>query len=68
MQTRSTFTVRIALFILLTTVVACSNTLTAPGPVAGQRATRDTTLYLADTLNCRSGYTIINGRVVCSEQ
>jgi hypothetical protein len=51
--------------VLLITTFACADSATAP-TLAGAKAARDTTTgFLGDTLNCRSGYAIIDGRVVC---
>lgn len=45
--------------------VACADSSTAPQP-AGARAARDTTGFIAgDTLQCRSGWIIDQGRYVC---
>ncbi len=50
--------------VLLVALTACVDTLTAP-PTPGKRALRDTTAVEGDPSLCRSGYHIINGRVVC---
>lgn len=48
--------------------VACVDSPTSP-QVTGKRALRDTTVIIGtDTVTCRSGFHIVNGRVVCSEQ
>ena len=66
--TSRTLIFRFALFAALTSVAACADSLTSPS-ARSHRATRDTVPpNLADTLNCRGGYTIVNGRVVCNEQ
>lgn len=60
---------RVVLFAALTTLAACADSMTSPRPVAGRRAGRDTVPpNLGDTINCHSGYMIIGGRVVCSDQ
>jgi hypothetical protein len=53
--------------ILVVSAVACADSSTAPQPV-GARAPRDTSGFIAgDTLECRSGWVINQGRYVCSE-
>jgi hypothetical protein len=51
--------------IALVSVVACADSPTQP-TVPGARAARDTIPPIeGDTLDCRSGWTVINGRYVC---
>jgi hypothetical protein len=61
--------VRLALVIAALAATACADVMTEPSRAPnGARAHRDTTVgELADTLNCRSGWVIMNGRVVCDE-
>ena len=47
--------------------VACIDSPTSPN-VNGKHAARDTTLIAGDTAACRSGWTIIIGRVVCNPE
>jgi hypothetical protein len=55
------YVVRIALFASTVAALACSNT-TGPNPVnAKSPALKDS------TLNCRSGFTVIDGRMVCND-
>src|SRR5438128_1984737 len=55
------YVVRVALFASAVAAIACS-TPTAPTVSAKRPATKD----LSDTLTCRSGYTVVDGRVVCN--
>jgi hypothetical protein len=52
--------------VVLVATLACADTsITAPTP-DGAKAARDTTTgFLGDTVNCRSGWQVIGGRVVC---
>jgi hypothetical protein len=61
--------VRIVMFVALTAGAACADSIAAPRPVAGRRAAHDTIPpNMGDTILCKGGYTIIFGRIVCSEQ
>ena len=52
--------------ILVVTTVACADATTAP-QAHGARAARDTTGFIqGDTLECRSGWSIMSGRYVCN--
>lgn len=51
----------------LAALTACVDTLTSPLP-AGKRAMKDTTVIDGDSTLCRSGYTIIGGRIVCNSE
>lgn len=54
--------------VLVFTAVACADSTTAPQP-AGARAPRDTTGFIpGDTTECRSGYTISQGRYICNSE
>ena len=46
--------------------VACVDSPTAPARI-GAKAARDSIVY-SDTLQCRSGWEISTGRVVCRDQ
>ena len=62
-------TLRVLLFVALTGVASCADAVTGPRQPAGARAARDTVPpNPADTADCRHGYTIMYGRVICSEQ
>ena len=63
---RLTIALRIVLFLATLATAACVDASTAPvtSPVEG-RAVRDTTVIDGDSTQCRSGFVIINGRVVC---
>jgi hypothetical protein len=52
--------------IALVAAAACADSATAP-TVTGARAPRDTTVAGGDTSLCRSGFTVISGKVVCNE-
>jgi hypothetical protein len=54
--------------ILVMSAVACADSSTAPQPT-GARAPRDssTGFIQGDTLECRGGFIIANGRYVCNE-
>lgn len=53
--------------IAIVATVACVDSSTAP-QVSGERANRDTSAIIqGDSTECRSGYTIFNGRIVCNE-
>jgi hypothetical protein len=56
------YVVRVALFASALAAIACS-TPTAPSPAVGKKPTRD---VLGDTLSCRSGYSVQDGRYVCN--
>jgi hypothetical protein len=51
----------------LVTTVACADSSTAPQP-SGKRSLRDTTVLQGDSTLCRSGYSVINGRIVCNPE
>ena len=52
--------------VVLISTLACADSATAPSP-SGAKAARDTTTgFIGDTLMCRSGYTIQEGRIVCN--
>lgn len=51
--------------IALIGLAACESSFTSP-QVTGKRAQRDTTVAMGDTINCRSGWQITGGRVVCN--
>lgn len=57
------YVVRVALFASAVAAIACS-TPTAPTVANKKPATKD----LADTLECRSGWTVVQGRVVCNPE
>ena len=53
--------------LVIVTTVACADATTAPQP-HGARAARDTTGFIqGDTLACRTGWSVIQGRYVCNE-
>jgi hypothetical protein len=53
--------------VAIVATVACVDSPTAP-QVNGDRASLDTTTFVqGDSTECRSGYTIFNGRIVCNE-
>lgn len=52
--------------IMVVGAVACVDSPTSP-QVKGKRSLRDTTVIVGtDTVTCRNGYIIFNGRVVCT--
>lgn len=52
--------------VVLISTLACADSATAPTP-AGAKAPRDTTTgFIGDTMMCRSGWSIIDGRIVCN--
>lgn len=58
--------VRIALFASAIAAAACTST-TAPTAVnANKPAHKDEELIPVDSTSCRSGFTIVQGRVVCN--
>ena len=58
------YVVRVVLFASAVVAVACS-TPTAPTAVNNKKPSLKD---LTDTLECRSGWTIVNGRVVCNPE
>jgi hypothetical protein len=61
--------VRLTLVVAALATAACADSMTAPSRMpASVKANRDTTVgTLADTLNCRAGWVIMDGRVICDE-
>ena len=56
---------RLFLFVTLTgALAACVRDFTAPTPVQ-RKATRDS--VQGDSTLCRSGFTVIDGKIVCNE-
>jgi hypothetical protein len=57
----------VALAVTLVSTVACADMPSAPAPIPGAKATRDSIPPLeGDSTACRSGYSILSGRIVCN--
>ena len=53
--------------VVLVATLACADTsITAPTPDAAKAARDTTTAFLGDAINCRSGWDVIGGRVLCN--
>lgn len=54
--------------IAIVATVACVDSSTAP-QVSGERANRDTSAIIqGDSTQCRSGFVISSGRIICNEE
>jgi hypothetical protein len=58
----------VALAVTLVSTVACADMPSAPAPIPGAKATRDSIAppLEGDSTECRSGFTIVSGRIVCN--
>jgi len=53
--------------VILVGAVACVDSPTSP-QVKGKRSVRDTTVVSGDSTACRSGWVIMNGRIICNQE
>ena len=67
MRTARTRALVVVAAALSTALTACVDTVAAP-LTPGKRALKDTTGFVGDSTLCRSGYHIINGRIVCNAE
>lgn len=57
----------LAIALTLVAAVACVDSPTSP-QAAGKRSMRDTTVLEGDSTECRTGWSVSNGRIVCNAE